>query len=201
VVHIQNHDQIGNRLHGDRLLTSYGPDKALLGITTIMASPFVPMLFMGEEYGETAPFYFFEDFGDQVIVDGCREGRKADFAFGGAEPPDPHARQTFVDSKLQWQRVGEPQGREFMAYYKQLVALKRSGALGPRDMKAVTVSADAATQLITLQTAQTVTVLNFSDKVQAFAVPSTYSTPVLCSVGNYIPGRIAALGAIVLSAG
>lgn len=200
VVHIQNHDQVGNRLHGDRMISTYGRDKALLAITAIMASPFVPMLWMGEEYGETAPFYFFEDFSDQLFIDGCREGRKADFAFGGAEPPDPHARQTFVDSKLHWQRADEPLGREFLAYYKQLIALKRSGALGPRDMKAVTVSADAATQVITLQTADTCTVLNFSDQVQRFSGPVAYSNPVLCSVGSYTPGRIEAFGAIVLSA-
>ncbi len=200
VVHIQNHDQVGNRLRGDRLLTSYGRDKALLAITTIMASPFVPMLWMGEEYGETAPFYFFEDFSEQVIIDGCREGRKSDFAFGGAEPPDPHARQTFVDSKLQWHRTDEPQGREFFAYYQQLISLKRSGALGPRDMKAVTLVADPATQVITLQTARTFTVLNFSAQPQAFVAPAAYADPVLCSVGRYVSGQVAPFGAVVLAA-
>jgi maltooligosyltrehalose trehalohydrolase len=200
VVHIQNHDQIGNRLHGDRMISSYGRAKALLAITAIMASSFVPMLWMGEEYGETAPFYFFEDFADQLIIDGCREGRKADFAFGGAEPPDPHARQTFVDSKLQWQRVDEPQGREILAYYKQLIALKRSGALGPRDMQAVTVTGDDATQVITLRTAQTFTVLNFADQAQAFAVPEGYGEALLCSVGGYQPGAVPAFGAVILAA-
>ena len=85
VVHIQDHDQVGNRLLGDRMIATHGRDKALLGITAVMATRFVPMLWMGEEYGEQAPFLFFEDFSEQVIIDGAREGRKADFTFGGIE--------------------------------------------------------------------------------------------------------------------
>ncbi|MEY4751239.1 MAG: hypothetical protein RIQ60_3453 [Pseudomonadota bacterium] len=200
VVHIQNHDQIGNRLHGDRMIATHGRAKALLAITAVMASPFVPMLWMGEEYGETAPFYFFEDFGDQHLIDGCRDGRKSDFAFDGAEPPDPHARQTFVDSRLQWQRLDEPAGREVLAYYRQLIALKRSSALGPRDMQAVSVELDDATEVITVRCAGSVTVLNFSSQAQAFAVPPGYGEALLCSVGVYQPGQVPAFGAIVLRA-
>ena len=73
----------------------------LLGITAVLASPFVPMLFMGEEYGETAPFLFREDFSNPLIIDGARAGRKADYAYGGIEPPDPHDRASFEASKLQ----------------------------------------------------------------------------------------------------
>ena len=95
VMHIQDHDQVGNRLHGDRMIASYGADKALLAITAVLASPYVPMLFMGEEYGETAPFLFFEDFGDAHLIEAVRRGRKEEFAFGGAEPRDAH-RNNFV---------------------------------------------------------------------------------------------------------
>ena len=172
VVHIQNHDQIGNRLLGDRMIASYGRERALLGITAVMASPFVPMLFMGEEYGETAPFLFFEDFSDQQIIDGAREGRKADFAFGGIEPPDPHARASFEASKLRWERAESLEGRGVLAYYRQLIALKRSGALGPRRRGEVKVSADEATQIIRVETPQTLTAMNFSAQRQPFEAPS-----------------------------
>lgn len=196
VVHIQNHDQVGNRLLGDRMIATHGRAKALLGITTVMASPFVPMLFMGEEYGETAPFLFFEDFSEQVIIDGAREGRKADFAFGGIEPPDPHDRATFEASKLRWAQRDSAEGREILAYYRQLIALKRSGHLGPRDFAAVLVDADAGTQVITIETAHTLTVLNFSDQAQPWQV-DLHWVPRLVSTPTPSPDLLAAHGALV----
>jgi len=171
VVHIQNHDQVGNRLQGDRLIASYGRARALLGITTIFASPFVPMLFMGEEYGETAPFLFFVDFQDPHLIEAVRKGRKRDCAFGAKEPPPAHARSSFEASKLQGSRRASAEGQAIWRYYQALIALKRSGALGPRDMQAVKVQGDAATRLITVETPQTLTVLNFSSAAQPFAAP------------------------------
>lgn len=168
VVHIQNHDQVGNRLHGDRLIASYGRDKALLGITAVMASPFVPMLFMGEEYGETAPFLFFEDFSEPAIIDGAREGRKADFSFNGEEPRDPHDRATFLASKLCWERAESESGRAILDYYRRLIALKRSGELGPRRLEAVRVSGDEASGLVRVESAHTLTVMNFSGETRPF---------------------------------
>ncbi len=171
VVHIQNHDQVGNRLHGDRLITSYGRDKALLAITTIMASPYVPMLFMGEEYGETAPFLFFEDFGDQSLIQAVHQGRKQEFAFGGAEPRDAHDEAAFLDSKLQWQRLASDEGQNIFRYYQALIALKRAGKLGPRHKASVEIASDAATGVICLRTEESLTLLNLSAEHQQ-ALPS-----------------------------
>lgn len=166
VVHIQNHDQVGNRLHGDRLITSNGLDKALLAITAIMASPYVPMLFMGEEYGETAPFLFFEDFGDESLIQAVHQGRKQEFAFGGAEPRDAHDEAAFLDSKLQWSRLVSDQGQNIFRYYQALIALKRSGELGPRDKAQIGIASDEKTGLICLQTDSSLTLLNFSAQTQ-----------------------------------
>jgi len=181
VVHIQNHDQVGNRPFGDRMAATYGTTKALLGITAVMASPFVPMLFMGEEYGETAPFLFFEDFGDPQLVDAVRAGRRADCHFGNAVPPDPHDRASFESSKLRWERLATPEGRAAFAYYRQLIALKRSGELGPRRFADVLVAGDVQTETITIETPHTVTVLNFAERRQPFAPPAGW-VPVLASV-------------------
>jgi maltooligosyltrehalose trehalohydrolase len=170
VVHLQNHDQIGNRTLGDRLIASSGRAKALLGITTVMASPYLPMLFMGEEYGETAPFLFFEDFSDLALVDAVREGRKKECAFGTIEPPDPHARATFEASKLRWERRQSPEGQAILDYYRGLIALKRTGELGPRDRAAVAIQADEASRVIRLETPHTLTILNFSDAPRPLAV-------------------------------
>jgi maltooligosyltrehalose trehalohydrolase len=104
VVFDQNHDQVGNRALGDRL-----PDdaRALAAFCTLL-SPFVPMLFMGEEYGEPAPFQFFCDHIDEEIATATREGRRREFAafaqFSGEQVPDPQDRATFERSKLTRER-------------------------------------------------------------------------------------------------
>ncbi|HET6548995.1 MAG TPA: malto-oligosyltrehalose trehalohydrolase, partial [Solirubrobacter sp.] len=108
VVFSANHDQVGNRALGDRLPLEARP---LAAFCTLL-SPFTPMLFQGEEYGERAPFQFFTDHIDAVIADATREGRRREFAsfaeFSGAEVPDPQDPATFERSKLT--RDGEPDG-------------------------------------------------------------------------------------------
>ncbi|HTN53782.1 MAG TPA: malto-oligosyltrehalose trehalohydrolase [Anaeromyxobacter sp.] len=170
VVYLQNHDQVGNRPRGDRMIASYGRAKALLGITTVMASPYVPLLFMGEEYGETAPFLFFEDFSDPRIVAGAREGRRAALAVEGGEPPDPHARATFEASKLRWERRETTEGRAILGYYQALIALKRAGELGPRDRGQLAIAADVDRRLLRLETPHTLTLLNYSGEPRAVEV-------------------------------
>jgi maltooligosyltrehalose trehalohydrolase len=99
VVFSQNHDQVGNRAFGDRMPA---PARRLAAFCVLL-SPFVPMLFMGEEYGESAPFQFFTDHIDARIAQATREGRKQEFAaFAGfgEEVPDPQAQETFLASKL-----------------------------------------------------------------------------------------------------
>jgi maltooligosyltrehalose trehalohydrolase len=99
VVFCQDHDQVGNRAYGDRMPA---PARPLAALCTLL-SPFVPMLFMGEEYGEEAPFQFFSDHIDAEIAEATREGRRKEFAafahFGG-EIPDPQEVATFERSKL-----------------------------------------------------------------------------------------------------
>ena len=100
VVCAQNHDQVGNRALGDRL----PPDARPVAALCVLLSPFTPLLFMGEETGETRPFQFFTDHIDPLIADATREGRRREFAaftgFAEEEIPDPQARQTFEASRL-----------------------------------------------------------------------------------------------------
>ena len=127
---IQNHDQVGNRAFGDRLLTLAGPDKVKVLLSALLLSPHVPLLFMGEEFGETRPFLFFTDFhGD--LAKAVREGRRKEFeghaghGHGEEEIPDPNASTTFTDCKLDWARRESTEGREWMELTKQLLALRR----------------------------------------------------------------------------
>ncbi len=189
VVHIQNHDQVGNRPLADRLIASQGRDKALLAITAVMASPYVPMLFMGEEYGETAPFPFFEDFADAGVIAGVRAGRRAEFGFSGVEPPDPHDDTTFLAAKLNWDRLETRESQEILAYYRTLVALKRDGRLGPRDRTRVQIDADTASEVIRIRTADTLTVLNFSAKPRPNPIPPGWQL-LLSSRPDTAPGAI-----------
>jgi maltooligosyltrehalose trehalohydrolase len=127
VVFSQNHDQIGNRAFGDRLPA---PVRPLAAFCTLLA-PFVPMLFMGEEYGETAPFQFFSDHIDKRIADATREGRRREFAaFAEFEEdiPDPQDPATFERSKLTRER--DPRLAEL---YARLVLERRRLPPGDAD--------------------------------------------------------------------
>ncbi|CGK94130.1 hydrolase [Salmonella enterica subsp. enterica serovar Typhi] len=95
---IQNHDQVGNRAQGDRLITLAGAERTKVLLATLLLSPHIPLLFMGEEYGESRPFLFFTDFhGD--LARAVREGRAKEFAdHAGENVPDPNAPETFHDN-------------------------------------------------------------------------------------------------------
>jgi maltooligosyltrehalose trehalohydrolase len=105
VVCLQNHDQVGNRARGDRLGVLLGsPAKQRMAAGLLLLSPYLPLLFMGEEYGEENPFPFFCSFGDPTLVQAVREGRKKEFdAFSWqGEVPDPQAEGTLASARLSW---------------------------------------------------------------------------------------------------
>jgi malto-oligosyltrehalose trehalohydrolase len=129
---LQNHDQIGNRAFGERLISLAHRDMTETMVAVLLLSPQIPFLFMGEEYGETQPFCFFCDYTGELgeIV---RKGRIAEAeGFGGlrddksvADLPDPNALSTFKASRLQWQRAESEEGRRWKAYIGELVAARR----------------------------------------------------------------------------
>lgn len=127
VVTSQNHDQVGNRAAGDRLSTLVGPDRLRLAAALLLLSPYVPLLFMGEEYGETNPFQYFIDHGDDRLVDAVRDGRRREFAsFGWSDDvPDAKSGATFLRSKLDWSKLEKPEHRSILALYHDLLSLRR----------------------------------------------------------------------------
>jgi maltooligosyltrehalose trehalohydrolase len=126
VVAIQNHDQIGNRASGDRLSTTLAADQLRLAAALLLLSPYVPLMFMGEEYGETNPFQYFVSHGDPKLVEAVRAGRQKEFeAFGwGDDVPDPQSEETFERSKLDRERAAEPEHAAVYALYRDLLALR-----------------------------------------------------------------------------
>ncbi|MGY5367857.1 malto-oligosyltrehalose trehalohydrolase [Enterobacter oligotrophicus] len=123
---IQNHDQIGNRAQGDRLITLAGPDKTRVLLAALLLSPHIPLLFMGEEYGETHPFLFFTDFhGD--LANAVREGRAKEFtghAGHDESVPDPNAISTFLRSKLDWNKATTDEGKAWLRLTRNLLLLR-----------------------------------------------------------------------------
>lgn len=104
IISIQNHDQVGNRARGDRFGTLLNPAQQRLAAGLLLLSPNIPLIFMGEEYGETRPFPFFCSFPDPQIAEAVRRGRRQEFAAAGwgDEVPDPQAESTFESAKLSW---------------------------------------------------------------------------------------------------
>lgn len=128
----QNHDQVGNRASGERLstLVNFEAQKLAAGITLL--SPFVPLLFMGEEYGELSPFLYFTSHGDNELVEAVRRGRREEFSeFGWSNGvPDPQNETTFANSKLQHHLRNTDPHRALRLFYQELIRFRRANHFG-----------------------------------------------------------------------
>jgi maltooligosyltrehalose trehalohydrolase len=127
VVFSQNHDQVGNRKVGDRLATVASFEQLKLTAATVLLAAYVPLLFMGEEYAETAPFQYFVSHSDPGIIEAVRKGRGEEFASfeWAGELPDPQSEKTFADSTLHWEARGTGKHAVMLDYYRELLRLRR----------------------------------------------------------------------------
>jgi maltooligosyltrehalose trehalohydrolase len=131
IVFNQNHDLPGNRPDGKRLSALVDLRVLKLAAAALLLSPYVPMLFMGEEYGEEAPFYFFSDYQEEETKRALVEGRRKQFAafqFDG-EPRDPQDLRAFEDSRLRWEQRHEGKHAELLALTSELLRLRREHPL------------------------------------------------------------------------
>lgn len=128
VVCAQNHDQVGNRMQGERLASLVPFDAVKVGIACVGLSPYLPMFFMGEEYGETAPFLYFVSHGDPELLAGVRAGRKEEFrAFRDrGEPPDPGDPATFEASRLRWELRDTGRNAALLSFFRRVLELRRT---------------------------------------------------------------------------
>jgi maltooligosyltrehalose trehalohydrolase len=128
---LQNHDQIGNRSFGERIATIADPRALRAAAAILLLAPFPPMLFMGEEFGSKTPFLFFCDF-EKSLAEAVTAGRRNEFArfapfndpSARAEIPDPSAATTFEASRLDWGVIAQPDHREWLRFYRQLLKLR-----------------------------------------------------------------------------
>jgi len=129
--YIQNHDQVGNSAVGDRLREVVGLERAKIAAALVFASPFIPMIFQGEEWAASSPFQYFADHEDEEMARLVSEGRKREFAAFGWDPsliPDPEKRETFERSKLNWSELSDGEHAEMLAWYQELIRLRRTTA-------------------------------------------------------------------------
>ncbi|RNL55784.1 malto-oligosyltrehalose trehalohydrolase [Pedobacter jejuensis] len=173
VVFSQNHDQIGNRMLGERSSTLVSFEMLKLMAATVFVSPFLPLIFMGEEWAETNPFQFFISHNEKELVDAVRKGRKEEFiAFHSeGEIPDPQLELAFTASKLDWEKPAMGNYKLMLNYYKNLIALrKNNAALNTLDRKGTKAKAYEAKNTIVLTRKSTnqkiICLLNFSIDIQ-----------------------------------
>lgn len=126
VVFSQNHDQVGNRMLGERLSSLVPLEGLKVAAGTILLSPFVPLIFMGEEYGDQAPFLYFVSHSDPALIEAVCKGRAEEFrAFRWqGEPLDPQSQETFARCKLHWDERNEGQHGVLRAFYKELLRIR-----------------------------------------------------------------------------
>ncbi|MGA9247353.1 MAG: malto-oligosyltrehalose trehalohydrolase [Candidatus Acidiferrales bacterium] len=179
IVFAQNHDQVGNRLLADRLGQTVSFEQLKLAAGALLLAPNIPLLFMGEEYGEIAPFQYFVSHGDPALVAAVRKGRAEEFArFRWAgEVPDPQSEETFLRSKLNWDLRKDGRHRVLWDFYRELLRLRREvPALAHLDKGATDVTAFSDEKTLFLRrwsgTSQIYAVCNFS------TLPAQLSLPV-----------------------
>ena len=128
LAYIQNHDQIGNRAAGERITALCSPGRAKIAAALVLCSPFVPMLFQGEEWAASTPFQYFTDHPDPALGKAVSEGRRNEFSSFGWNPedvPDPQDEATFLRSKLDWSETVREPHRSFLQWHRDLIALRR----------------------------------------------------------------------------
>ena len=177
IVFSQNHDQVGNRGWGERNSTLLGFEAQKLSAGTVLLSPFIPLLFMGEEYGETAPFLYFTDHSDPGLGKAVRDGRRAEFAgfHGDQEVPDPQSHSTFLSSKLNHSLSTKGNHAILLDFYKALLRLRKyHSAFGGLDAAGVECSIAGKCLIVrrSSKEQESVMVFNFGDQPAPYSLPT-----------------------------
>lgn len=182
VVCLQNHDQVGNRILGDRLASLISFDKLKLAAGVYLSSPYVPMIFMGEEFGEDRPFQYFVSHGDPDLVQAVRDGRKREFEYffeSQGDFPDPQGEETFNASKIGWEFKENLRKNTLFEYYKKLITLRKDGFFDAFKNNIIQSEADEDNMTLKISTPGEnglFAVFNFNDEEQIFSLPEIEGT-------------------------
>lgn len=172
VVCSQNHDQIGNRFLGERLTALVNVPRLKLAAAATLLCPFTPLLFMGEEYGETAPFQYFADHSDLALVEAVKSGRKEEFScfdFEG-EPPDPFSDEIFNQCVLNHDLRKTGHNAEILDWYKQIIRCRNEFLAKNKSFPAVNRAGRCF--LVHYKEGKCMVVLNFEEKPHEIHLPT-----------------------------
>ncbi len=188
LAYIQNHDQVGNRARGERLTHLVSPGKARIAAALALTSPFIPMIFQGEEWAASAPFLYFTAHEDDALGRAVSEGRRREFSAFGWNPediPDPQDPETFRRSKLDWAERKHGPHREMLEWYGRLIALRRDRYdLRSPDLSTVETRHDGAEQWIAIRRGRHQVVANLSGTGRRVPLFADCGTRLLAASGT-----------------
>jgi maltooligosyltrehalose trehalohydrolase len=173
VVCSRNHDQVGNRANGERFSQLVSFEQLKLAAGTVILSPFIPMLFMGEEYGEEAPFQYFTSHGDPALAEAVRKGRRQEFAafHTSKEVPDPQDPATFRRSKLNHALRSMGKHRVLANFYREVLAVRR-------ELAPIFFAEKETTHVIDLSPEQTICIHYWAEEQDVFVILCFSTAPV-----------------------
>ena len=171
--YLQNHDQTGNRARGERSSHLMSTNKLKIGAALVLTSPFLPMLFQGEEWGASTPFFYFTDYQEPELAKAVREGRCREFAAFGWKPEDtadPQAPETFARSKLSWDEISKPPHAEILDWHRKLIQLRRGEPdLSDGDLQNIRTNYNEQNRWLVLERGSISVVCNFA--ARPFRIP------------------------------
>jgi maltooligosyltrehalose trehalohydrolase len=175
----QTHDQVGNRATGDRSSHLMNTGRLKIAAALILTSPFVPMLFQGEEWGASTPFLYFAGHTEPELAHAVSEGRKREFEAFGWDPaniPDPQALETFMRSKLDWTELAREPHRSILQWHRDLIRLRaQMPELRDGRMDLLNVAFDEDSRWITITRGRVTVVCNLAPVAQS--IPLAADTP------------------------
>ena len=174
-----NHDQIGNRPDGARLSMLVNFEKIKVAAAALFLSPYIPMLFMGEEYADDTPFYYFVSHSDPDLVEAVRKGRKEEFKDSGfnTEPPDAQDEKTFQDSVIQWEKRNQGKYRIMLEWHKELIRMRQTlpalKNFEKKNISAEPLNEDGLMLIRRSGSEQLIAFFNFSENELSYTIPAS----------------------------
>jgi maltooligosyltrehalose trehalohydrolase len=194
--YLQNHDQVGNRARGERSAQLMSLGKLKIGAALVLTSPFIPLLFQGEEWGASTPFFYFTDYQEPELANAVREGRCKEFAAFGWKPEDtadPQARETFEKSKLSWPEISCAPHAEILGWHKKLILLRRAEpSLNDGRLDCVKIHYDELARWLVMERGDISVVSNFANRSQSIPLRMGKHRALLASEpdGNAASGSV-----------
>jgi maltooligosyltrehalose trehalohydrolase len=185
LAYLQNHDQVGNRAKGERSSHLMSTGRLKVAAALVFTSPFIPMLFQGEEWGSSSPFRYFTDHSDPELQQAVREGRQQEFAAFGWKPetvPDPQAVKTFERSKLDWDERSREPHCSLLDWHRRLIHLRRNlPSLTDGRLDRVRVAFNEEALWLALERGPITVLCNLVNRIQCIPLGEGRSTGVLLS--------------------